>query len=89
MFAFLNIVGAGRSGGAWEQNTADMDPKLAAMVAKKFPNEIVGIKLAHYMSSEWTPTDRAVEAGRLANIPVMTSVLQVRYCHGKLYCLKN
>jgi dihydroorotase len=31
MFAFLNIVGAGMSGGAWEQNTADMDPKLAAM----------------------------------------------------------
>jgi dihydroorotase len=48
-----------------------MDPKLAAMVAKKYPNEIVGIKLAHYMSSEWVPTDRAVEAGRLAGIPVM------------------
>jgi dihydroorotase len=71
MFAFLNIVGAGMSGGAWEQNTADMDSKLTAMVAKKYPNEIVGIKLAHYMSSEWAPTERAVEAGRLANIPVM------------------
>ncbi len=71
MFAFLNIVGAGMSGGAYEQNPADMDPKLTAMVAKKFPNEIVGIKLAHYTSSEWAPTERAVEAGRLANIPVM------------------
>ena len=71
MFAFLNIVGAGMSGGAWEQNLADMDPKLTAMVAKKFSKEIVGIKLAHYMSSEWAPTDRAVEAGKLAGIPVM------------------
>jgi len=71
MFAFLNIVGAGMSGGAWEQDLADMNPKLTAMVAKKYPNEIVGIKLAHYMSSEWAPTDRAVEAGRLAGIPVM------------------
>jgi dihydroorotase len=71
MFAFLNIVGAGMSGGAHEQNIADMDPKLTAMVAKKYPNEIVGIKLAHFMGSDWTPTDRAVEAGRLANIPVM------------------
>jgi dihydroorotase len=71
MFAFLNIVGAGMSGGANEQNLADMDPKLTAMVAKKYPNEIVGIKLAHYMGSEWAPTERAVEAGKLANIPVM------------------
>jgi len=71
MFAFLNIVGAGMSGGAWEQDLSDMDPKLTAMVAKKYSKEIVGIKLAHYMSSEWAPTDRAVEAGNLAGIPVM------------------
>jgi len=71
MFAFLNIVGSGMSGGATEQNLADMDPKLTAMAAKKYSKEIVGIKLAHYIGSDWTPTDRAVEAGRLANIPVM------------------
>ena len=71
MFAFLNIVGAGMSGGATEQNLADMDPKLTAMVAKQYPDLIVGIKLAHYMSSEWAPTDRAVKAGELAGIPVM------------------
>ncbi len=71
MFAFLNIVGAGMSGGATEQNLADMDPKLTAMVAKQYPDLIVGIKLAHYMSSEWAPTDRAVKAGELAGIPIM------------------
>jgi dihydroorotase len=71
MFAFLNIVGSGMRGGAWEQNTNDMDAKLTAMVAKQYPDLIVGIKLAHYMSSEWIPTDRAVEAGKLAGIPVM------------------
>jgi dihydroorotase len=71
MFAFLNIVGSGMSGGAWEQNQSDMDPKLTAMVAKRYSKEIVGIKLAHYMGSDWTPTDRAVEAGRQAGIPVM------------------
>ena len=50
MFAFLNIVGAGMSGGAYEQNVADMDSKLTALVAKQYPDLIVGIKLAHYMS---------------------------------------
>ena len=71
IFAFLNIVGAGMSGGAIEQNLADMDPKLTAMVARQNPDLIVGVKLAHYMSSEWMPTDHAVKAGELAGIPVM------------------
>jgi dihydroorotase len=71
VFAFLNIVGSGMSGGAWEQNLDDMDPKLAAMTAKANKQYIVGIKLAHYEGSEWTPADHAAEAGRLADIPVM------------------
>lgn len=71
VLAFLNIVGAGMSGGAHEQNTADMDPKLAAMAARANKEHIVGIKLAHYEGKEWGPTERAVEAGNLAGIPVM------------------
>lgn len=71
MFAFINIVGSGMRGGAVEQNVADMDPKLTAMVAKQYSDLIVGIKLAHYIGSDWTPTERAVKAGELAGIPVM------------------
>ena len=32
---------------------------------------IVGIKTAHYKGPEWTPVERAVEAGTLADMPVM------------------
>jgi len=71
VFAFLNIVGSGMRGGAYEQNLSDMDAKLTAMVAKQYPQYIVGIKLAHYASQEWDPTERAVKAGELAGIPVM------------------
>ena len=71
VLAFLNIVGEGMRGGAYEQNIADMDPKMAAVTARINRNFIVGIKLAHYVGGEWTPTDNAVEAGRQANIPVM------------------
>lgn len=58
-------------GGAIEQNLDDMNPKLTALVAKQNPGVIVGVKLAHYSGFDWTPTDRVVEAGELANIPVM------------------
>ena len=71
VFSFLNIVGAGMSGGAFEQDILDMDPKLAAMTAKENKEHIVGIKLAHYLGNEWGPAERAAEAGRLADIPVM------------------
>jgi dihydroorotase len=32
---------------------------------------IVGIKTAHYRGPEWVAAERAVEAGRLAGVPVM------------------
>ncbi len=71
VLAFLNIVGEGMRGGSYEQNLADMDAKLTANVAIANKENIVGIKLAHYQGHEWTPADRAVEAGTKANIPVM------------------
>ena len=71
VLCFINIVGAGMSGGPREQNLTDMDSKLTALVARQNREHIVGIKLAHYMGFDWTPTERTVEAGRLANVPVM------------------
>jgi len=71
VLAFLNIVGEGMRGGPFEQNLKDMDAKLTADFAKKNAVDIVGIKLAHYDGPDWTPTDRAEEAAKLANIPVM------------------
>lgn len=71
ILAFINIIGGGMAGGAVEQNLGDMDPKLTAMEARRFADHIVGVKLAHYSGEDWTPTERAVEAGRQANIPVM------------------
>ncbi|GAB3265612.1 amidohydrolase/deacetylase family metallohydrolase [Larkinella harenae] len=71
VLALLNIVGSGMRGGKFEQNIEDMDPKATAEMAKKYPDQIVGVKLAHFNGYDWTPTDRAVEAGKLADKPVM------------------
>ena len=71
VLAFLNIVGEGMRGGVYEQDTKDMDGKMTSLVARQFRNNIVGIKVAHYSGSEWTPVDEAVRAGTLANTPVM------------------
>jgi dihydroorotase len=71
VLALLNIVGEGMRGG-YEQNVNDMDPKMTALVAKRYKDIVVGVKLAHFEGHDWTPADRAVEAGTLAGgIPVM------------------
>jgi dihydroorotase len=71
VLAFLNIVGNGMRGGNWEQDLGDMDSKLSANTARGNKSHIVGFKLAHYSGYDWTPTDRVVEAGRLADMPVI------------------
>jgi len=72
VLALLNIVGRGMGGEATiEQDTADMDAKATADQAKRYPGVVVGVKSAHYRGPEWTSVERAVEAGTLANIPVM------------------
>jgi dihydroorotase len=48
-----------------------MDAKPTADMARKYPGLIIGVKTAHFAGPEWTPVEHAVEAGTMANIPVM------------------
>ena len=79
VFAMLNIVGSSMGGRMdVEQNTKDMDPERTAEVAGRNSDVVVGIKIAHYAGPEWIAVDRAVEAGRLAHIPVMVDFATFR-----------
>ena len=75
VLAFLNIVGVGMYGRFEEQDVTDMNPVMTAyMVNRLFPDILVGIKSAHYWGADFTQVDRAVEAGNLANVPVMVDL---------------
>ncbi len=71
VLAFLNIVGRGMRGDKYEQDLADMEAKPTAEMALRHKGLIVGIKTAHYAGPEWAPVERSVEAGEIANVPVM------------------
>ena len=71
VLAFLNIVGAGMRGAKFENNLADMEAGPTADMALRHKDVIVGIKTAHYTGPEWTPVERAVDAGAKAGIPIM------------------
>jgi len=71
VLALLNIVGTGMQSRFEEQDVSDMNPEMTAyMITRLYPDILVGIKSAHYWG-EFTQVDKAVEAGRLADVPVM------------------
>jgi dihydroorotase len=78
VLAFLNIVGNGMQGGL-EQSVDEMDPKACAATIARYRDIIVGVKTAHYWTSQpwdaehvpWAAVDRAIECATIANVPVM------------------
>ncbi|HVP47895.1 MAG TPA: amidohydrolase/deacetylase family metallohydrolase, partial [Bryobacteraceae bacterium] len=71
VLAFINIAGLGMLTDAAEQEKSEFRPEEVARLAKKHRDVVVGVKSAHYQKPDWSSVDRAVEAGKLAGIPVM------------------
>lgn len=70
-FAMINIAGLGMLTNIVEQHPEDMAPEQVARLAAKHKDIVVGVKTAHWEGPEWIAVDKALEAGRLASIPVM------------------
>lgn len=79
VLALINIARGGMVNADSEQNPDDMLPEIAASLAKAFPQQVVGIKTAHYWTAKpwdeahtpWLSVERAVEAGEMCGLPVM------------------
>jgi dihydroorotase len=74
VLAFLNISSAGMVSdeySVYQQDLKYFDSKLAASTAKQYKDYIVGIKVAHFHKPDFVAVDRALDAGKLAGIPVM------------------
>jgi dihydroorotase len=78
LLAWLNIVRSGM-GDDRQQDVKQLDSELCAEVIRKNRDVIVGVKTAHYWTGKpwdkehppWAAVDRAVEAGKLADVPIM------------------
>lgn len=79
ILSFINIAANGMADSVSEQTMGDMQPQVAASLALAYPEQIVGIKAAHYWTQlpwderhlPWASVERAVEAGELCGKPVM------------------
>jgi dihydroorotase len=71
VLAMLNIAGVGILAYELEQNVHDLNPEITAKMAKEHKDVVVGIKSAHWWAPNFISVQKAVEAGKLADIPVM------------------
>jgi len=71
VLVWMNIVGAGMVGEPYESNVDDMDPVATSAAILRNRDIVIGIKTAHFAKPGWAAIDRAVEAGRRANVPIM------------------
>jgi dihydroorotase len=71
VLAFISIAGNSMTGTVNAQDTTDMNPVTTAFVMSEYPDIIVGIKAHHYRGHDFTPVDRAVQAGNIAHKPVI------------------
>ncbi|MCW5982207.1 MAG: amidohydrolase/deacetylase family metallohydrolase [Bryobacteraceae bacterium] len=79
VLAWINIVGRGMGGRKTvEQDVSDMDPERTAELARRFKDVVVGIKIAHFAGPEWVAVERALEAGKLAGLPIMVDFATFR-----------
>lgn len=83
VLAFLNIAGSGMTGFPSEEDINDMDARMTSLVIGQYHDVIVGVKIGHYRGSDWTPFDRALEAGELSNVPLLVE------CHLPLLPLEG
>lgn len=83
ILAFLSIVGWGLVGKPMQEDISDMDAAKVAETIRQYPEYIVGVKIGHYEGKEWTPFDRALEASKTANVPLLVE------CHLPQYSLED
>jgi dihydroorotase len=83
ILAFLNISGDGMTGADHEQNLTDMQIDSTAVMIKKYPEIIAGVKIGHYNGKDWAPFDRAIAAAGKTGKPLFVE------CHLPQYSLQD
>ena len=83
VLAFINIAGSGMSGKPLQEDINDMNGDSTVDVIQKYKDVIVGIKVGHYEGTEWTPFEKALEAGRKSNLPMLVE------CHLPQFSLED
>lgn len=83
ILAFLSIAGLGLSGKAAQEDLDDMNADSVSFMVRKFPGQIVGVKIGHYEGKDWTPFDRALDAAQQTGTPLLVE------CHLPQYSLEE
>jgi len=71
------------SGDSTQENLSDMDAEKAYETLKLYPDILVGIKIGHYIGTDWLPFENALQASGKAGKPLLVE------CHLPEYSLAD
>ncbi len=71
------------NGKPYQENIADMNVDSAVAVIRKYKDIIVGVKIGHYEGNDWTPFERALQAGEQTDVPLFVE------CHLPQFSLED
>ncbi len=83
VLAYLNISGWGMTGDSLQEDLSEMDVEKTLLMAKSYPQQIVGVKIGHYTGASWIPFDRALEVAEKSGRPLFVE------CHLPEYSLED
>ncbi len=83
ILSFVNIAADGMNGKPFQENIADMNVDSAVAVIRKYKDIIVGVKIGHYEGNDWTPFNRALQAGEQTGLPLFVE------CHLPEFSLED
>ena len=83
ILSFVNIAADGMNGKPFQENIAEMNVDSAVAAIKKYKDIIVGVKIGHYEGNDWTPFERALQAGEQADVPLFVE------CHLPEFSLED
>src|SRR5690606_26245068 len=71
VLAFVSIGARGLAGKAHQEDISAMNADSACAVARRYPDDIVGIKIGHFEKEDWTPFNRALDAANCVGKPLL------------------
>jgi len=83
VLAFLNVSGLGMTGDSLQESLEEMNVGENLAMIRKYPDDIVGVKIGHYTGESWIPFDRAIETAEKSARPVFVE------CHLPQYTLEE
>ncbi|WP_221929924.1 amidohydrolase/deacetylase family metallohydrolase [Fodinibius sediminis] len=71
VLAFINIFGHGLTSGSGIYKMDDIDIDSTLSMVRRYPDDIVGVRIGHFLGKSWVPFEAALKSAQQSNRPLL------------------